>query len=173
MRLVGDGWAAGRLSVADEHRASAVMARLVGRLGPLHKRPGRTRGLIVLGVPANDFHGLATALVADVLRGRRFAVADLGASTPSESFIETISAARRLVAIGIAASTRVNNAGVAATIAAIKTVTDAPILVGGVAIRDAAHARRLGADASTTSAVEAVEWFDATAREASRHLHDV
>ena len=94
---VGDEWAAGRLTVADEHRASAVMARLLGRLGPSLVRPGRKRGLVVLGAPEGDHHGLATALVADVLRGLGFAGVDLGPHTPSASFVETIGAANRVV----------------------------------------------------------------------------
>ena len=71
MRRVGDDWAAGRLDVADEHRATVVMYRLVGRLGPLFARRGTARGAIVLGAPTGDPHGLATALVADPLRGPR------------------------------------------------------------------------------------------------------
>ena len=51
MRRVGDDWATGRLDVADEHRATVVMYRLVGRLGPLFARRGTTRGAIVLGAP--------------------------------------------------------------------------------------------------------------------------
>jgi len=41
---------------------------------------------------------------------------------------------------------------------------DAPLLLGGLAIHDEAHARRLEADAWTNSARAAVEWFDAAAR---------
>ena len=116
----------------------------------------------MLGAPANDFHALPSALVADVVRGRGLAVVDLGANTPDESFVETVASVSRLVATGIVMSTKLDNALVAATIAAIKTATDAPIVLGGVAVRNASHARRLGADASTSSARAAVEWFDAT-----------
>jgi methanogenic corrinoid protein MtbC1 len=38
------------------------------------------------------------------------------------------------------------------------------VLLGGVAIRDEAHALQLGADAWTDSARGAVDWFDAAAR---------
>src|SRR4051794_31527241 len=64
MRQVGHDWAAGRVDVADEHLATVVMYRLVGRLGPLFVRRGTTRGAVVLGSPEGDTHGLATALVA-------------------------------------------------------------------------------------------------------------
>src|SRR5579885_1000145 len=47
LRHIGDAWANGTMTVADEHRASAVGLRLMGRLGPRFARRGRTRG----GVP--------------------------------------------------------------------------------------------------------------------------
>ncbi len=163
LRRVGDEWAANRVSVAQEHRATAGMYRLVGRLGPLLTRRGRTRGSVVLGALENDFHGLASALVADVLRGRGFSVVDLGANTPSRSFVETVTAANRLLATGIVVSTPIKDADIRATIAAIKASSDAPLLLGGLAIRNGAHARRLGADACTSSARDAVEWFETAA----------
>ncbi len=159
--LVGEDWAAGRISVAQEHRASAVMFRLIGRLGPLFVRRGRTRGAVVLGAPAGDHHGMATALVADVLRGRGFSVVDLGGSTPAESFVEAVTTTQRVVGVGIVVSAPIDDPAVAATIGAIRAATGVPVLVGGVAIRDDEHARRLGADACTPSARAAVEWLDA------------
>ena len=39
---IGDAWADGELDIADEHRASAVAARLIGRLGPSFARRGRS-----------------------------------------------------------------------------------------------------------------------------------
>ena len=58
---VGDEWAKGRVTIAEEHRATVLMARLVGRLGPSFVRRGRTRGLVILGAPATDFHALASS----------------------------------------------------------------------------------------------------------------
>ena len=51
MRNIGDGWAAGTLDVSDEHRATVVVERIVGRMGPRFTRRGRKRGMIVLGTP--------------------------------------------------------------------------------------------------------------------------
>ncbi len=164
LRRIGDHWAAGTITVAEEHRASAVMYRLVGRLGPLFVHRGRTRGQVVIGAPAGDYHGLATALVADVLRGRRIAVADLGANTPAASFAEAAALAVRLVATGIVVSSPVADPVLAETVAAVKSATDAPVLLGGLRIRSDAQARRLGADARTNTARAAVDWFDAMAR---------
>jgi excisionase family DNA binding protein len=160
LHMVGEAWAAGTITVAEEHRASAVMYRLVGRLGPLFIRRGRNRGEVVLGAPAGDYHGLATALVADVLRGRRFAVVDLGGSTPAESFVEAVASSPRLVGVGIVASAPVEAAAIAETIRLIKAATERPVLLGGVAIGSRDQARALGADGWSRSAREAVDWFE-------------
>jgi len=162
MRLVGDGWAAGRLDVADEHQATVLAYRLVGRLGPLFIRRGPTRGAVVLGAPEGDPHGLATALIADPLRGRGFSVTDLGANTPAASWVEAIARADRVIGVGIAVSTPVPGAVIADAIAAIKELADAPVVLGGAAIRDEAQAKTLGADAWTVSGRAAVEYFDAS-----------
>ena len=101
LRGVGAGWAAGTVTVAEEHRASAVALRLIGRLGPQFARRGRKRGLVIIGAPAGDQHSLPGAIVADLLRGDGFEVIDLGANTPDSSFAETAQDAARLVAVVI------------------------------------------------------------------------
>ena len=147
LEAVGDGWQEGRLSVADEHRATAVAQRLIGRLGPRFARRGRKRGTVVLGAPPGELHALPTALVADLLRGIGFDVLDLGADAPAKSFAETATAANRLVAVGIVATTSGGERAVRTTIGALRDAdVSAPVLVGGAAITNADHARRLGAD---------------------------
>ena len=42
MESIGARWAAGELGVADEHRATVVVQRLLGRLGPQLNRRGRS-----------------------------------------------------------------------------------------------------------------------------------
>ncbi|HKX72370.1 MAG TPA: B12-binding domain-containing protein, partial [Acidimicrobiales bacterium] len=70
LREIGDRWAAGSLSVGDEHVASAVAVRLAARLAPLCARRGRTRGTLVIGGSAGELHGLPLTLVTNVLRSR-------------------------------------------------------------------------------------------------------
>ena len=161
MRLVGDQWEAGRISIAEEHRASALAARLVGRLGPLLTRRGPTRGFIVLGTPTGDRHGLATALLADPLRGRGFGVGDLGPDTPAASFAEIVANEEQTIAAGIAVSVPVDDDVVSETIREIHSARDIPVVLGGRAIPDAATATRLGADAYSDTATSALAWFEA------------
>ncbi len=162
LHAIGDGWESGSLSVADEHRASAVVNRLIGRLGPLFTRRGTPRGLLVLGAPAGDRHSLPSALVADPLRGRGFAVADLGADVPPESFAEILTRDDRARAVGIVVSVDFAVEVVASTVAAIRAVSRVPVLVGGCAIPDASDAGEFGADGHSPSAADAVAWFDTT-----------
>jgi excisionase family DNA binding protein len=164
MGAVGDAWAHGRIDVADEHRASTVISRLIGRLGPLFIRHGQTRGFLVLGTASGDRHGLSTALLADPLRGRGFAVADLGADTPPASFAVTCAKMDRVLAVGIAASVVVGDDVLVRTIEAIRAARDVPILLGGGGVGGAAHAAALGADAYTATATDALAWFEQVVR---------
>jgi methanogenic corrinoid protein MtbC1 len=137
----------GEWSVADEHRATVVAQRIVGRLGPLFARPGRKRGSVVLGAPAGEQHGLPSAILSDLLRGVRFEVIDVGANTPPESFVESARRSTRLVAVMICATTSGRDAAVRAAIRSVrKSGLTVPILVGGAAVPSADDARGLGAD---------------------------
>jgi excisionase family DNA binding protein len=162
LEAVGSGWEEGALSVADEHRASGVAVRIVGRLGPRFARRGRKRGAVVLGAPAGELHALPSAILADVLRGAGFEVTDLGADTPAESFVSTARQTERLVAVALGATTLGRDRAVRAVVRALRaSEVDAPVLLGGAAILDDAHARRLGADGWTgpdaRAAVAAIE----------------
>jgi excisionase family DNA binding protein len=160
MHTIGDRWASDAVTVAEEHRATAVATRLVGRLGGLFARRGRRRGLVVLGAPSGDTHGLATALVADPVRGRGFTVADLGADTPVTSFAE-VATDPGTVGVGVVVSTPVGDTVVRDTVIAVRAVTDAPVLVGGIAVTGPEHAHALGADAYSGSMRAAIDWFAA------------
>ncbi len=148
---IGEQWATGEIDVADEHRASAVTIRLLGRLGPRFARPGRTRGSVVLGAAPGDAHGLPVALLGDLVVGRGFEVVDLGADVPVDSFVHAARGAARLVAVGVAVTSPGLEAEAAAAVDAIhRDLPDVPVIVGGGAIAGADHAERLGADHHTS-----------------------
>ena len=85
---VGDQWAVGTLSIADEHRASSVAARIVGRLGPQFTRPRTRRGTVLVGFVEGEHHSLPGAMLADLLRAAGFDAVDLGAETPPDPFVD-------------------------------------------------------------------------------------
>lgn len=163
MEQIGEGWAEGRLSVADEHQASAIMLRLIGRLGPRMRRRGRTRGAVVLAAPPGDHHSVPVALLTDLLRMRGFRVHDLGADVPADPLADTARHAERLVGVGIGATTSHNEEHIAESVAAVRAAVDAPIVLGGRAVPDRDSARRLGADAWAPKAPEAIAVFESLA----------
>jgi MerR family transcriptional regulator, light-induced transcriptional regulator len=80
MRNIGEAWHSGTLSIAQEHRATAIAERMLGRLAN-HQR-GRPRGTAVVTTPPGDLHGLPSLMAALVLREDRWKVHHLGADTP-------------------------------------------------------------------------------------------
>lgn len=144
---IGTGWQTGELSVADEHRASAVALRIVARLGPWFARRGRTRGTVLLAGAPGDPHGLPGALVADVLRGEGYDVVDLGADTPVASVRDTARGASALLAVGISVGAQQNRAAARRAVRALHAaVPGVPVFVGGPAVPSSDVARDLGAD---------------------------
>ncbi len=147
LRGIGRRWETGELTVADEHRASAVATRVMSRFGPRFVHPGRRRGSVVIGAPAGDRHALPVMMVGDLLRDVGFAVVDLGADTPSESFVEAAGVTDRLVAVAIGATLSGNEAAVTDAVGALHAaMPGVVVIVGGAGMPDEAAAGRVGAD---------------------------
>jgi len=161
LEQVGDRWAIGEVTIAQEHQASALVLRLIGRLGPRFARRGRKRGTLVVGAPAGDVHGLPSALLSDLMRGRSFTVIDLGADVPAASWASTCAESTRLQGVGICASTPGNDDEIRAALSAIRSTTAVPVVLGGNGVTDRAHALGLGASAFSDSFESAVELLDA------------
>ena len=147
MALVGEQWAAGRWTIADEHRATVVAERLVGRLGPLLTRRGRSRGMVLLACVPGERHALPAALLAAVLRGHGYEVVELGADTPAEEIVNTARQHPELLAIGLSASTISARQSAAAAVAQVRAgLDDAFVLLGGAGVEAHAQAATAGAD---------------------------
>jgi MerR family transcriptional regulator, light-induced transcriptional regulator len=156
LRSLGERWADGTVSVAEEHRATAVAQRVIGRLGFQFARRGKSRGTVVLAAPAGDLHTLPVAIVADLLRWRGFDVMELGANTPSEALGEAVAGEPRVVAVGIVATMGGLDDELASSVAAVRAaLPDVPIFLGGASVHSAADVRRLGGDVWTGSGPDA------------------
>jgi excisionase family DNA binding protein len=155
LRTIGSLWARGLIDVGEEHRASAVAQRIIGRLGPSFARRGRKRATVVVGAAPDDRHSLPPALLGDILRGEGLDVVDLGADTPVDSFIATAQSRDDIVAVAISVgsdATLENARGVAAAVHG--AVPGIAVFIGGPAVGDEATARRLGADEYGETAVD-------------------
>lgn len=146
MRKVGEEWAQGNISIAQEHAASQVTVRLVSRLSAMIARRGVSKGTIVLGTPAGEMHTLPVMIASDLIRSEGFEVLDLGSDLPPDAFADTAAAQSRLVAVGVSVTAAGQSDQVSETIAQLRKRVDVPVFVGGSAIDGDEHAKLLGAD---------------------------
>ncbi|MFP3913752.1 MAG: B12-binding domain-containing protein, partial [Actinomycetota bacterium] len=161
LRSIGEKWERDELSVADEHMASAVVSRILGRLGPRFSRRGRRRGTVVVAGPPGERHFLNLCMVADALRMGGYSAVDLGTDLPVEDFESALERHLPVAAVCLGVLNREALEGCRAMVAAARRILPAavPVIVGGGAVEGDAHAHRLGADraADLGTVVEAVE----------------
>lgn len=166
LAAIGEGWARGELDIAVEHQATAIATRLVGQLSPRFSRPGRRRGVLVIGGPSGERHGLVLAMLADLLRREGWDVHDLGPDTPSAAFVHAVSSVEDLVAIGISVSSDecLDSAREALAVLRDRVGGDVRLVIGGHAIRDLEQAQSLGADHWARSARDFAEYLELVRR---------
>jgi DNA-binding transcriptional MerR regulator len=156
LRDLGDRWAAGLVSVAQEHFASSLIrGRLLG-LG--REWGGGSRPSVVLACPPGEAHELGLIMFGIVLARRGWRITFLGADTPFESLEETIRTLRpELVVLGVSSSERVR-----VHADAIRALTAlVPVALGGnVTAADAAEA---GASLLEGDPIDAARWIVAPA----------
>jgi MerR family transcriptional regulator, light-induced transcriptional regulator len=85
LRRIGQDWYDGKLAISVEHRASAIVERILGEAAP---RPrGRRRGSILVAAVSGDRHSLATTMAAVTLREKNWFVHHLGADMPPDELV--------------------------------------------------------------------------------------
>lgn len=89
LRRIGDDWASGHVSIAQEHRATAICERLIA--AHANQPTGRPRGTAIATTPPGERHGLPALMAAACLREDRWIVHHLGADIP---VAETLGLAR-------------------------------------------------------------------------------
>ncbi|WP_328491826.1 cobalamin-dependent protein [Streptomyces sp. NBC_00414] len=144
---VGEEWAANRLSVTQEHAATAINERAVAALSlhpAAHTTP--TRGRITVACVDGEWHALPARLLAEVLTLRGWQVDYLGAQVPAPHLIAHLHRTDSdAVALSSSIATRLPTAHAAITACQAVGV---PVLVGGAAFGpDGRYASLLDADA--------------------------
>ncbi|GAB3008125.1 cobalamin-dependent protein [Amycolatopsis acidiphila] len=145
-RKIGEEWAANRLSVAQEHVATAINDRAVATLVHTVRPPEPRRGRVTVACVAGEWHALPARLLAEVLRLRGFRVDYLGAQVPSPHLITHLHrTGPDAVALSSSIPTRLPTAH--ATITACQAA-GVPVIAGGAAFGPGGrYAKLLGADA--------------------------
>jgi excisionase family DNA binding protein len=156
LRAIGEGWHSGEVTIAEEHRATAVATKIVGRMSNRFTRRGRRRGRIVIGTPPGERHGLSIAIVADLLRGDGWEVLDLGPDLPIDEFVAAVEKAAPVSAVAIGITNRELLESATQLVSTLRASTTAPIVVGGSAVTETT-ASRIGADGWASDGRTAVE----------------
>lgn len=86
VRRIGTEWHEGLLNIWVEHRASAIVERIIGGYHPTPR--GRRRGTAVVAALSGDLHALATSMAATALRDDNWHVHHLGADMPSGDLLD-------------------------------------------------------------------------------------
>ena len=156
---VGQLWESNKITVAQEHMATAitqsVMALVYERIGS----PGGQRGKMVITGVEGELHQIGANMVADVLEADGWDVIFLGTNTPDAGVLTAVDTYRAAV-IGISVTILSNIPQVLRLVKSIKDRwgTRAPrIFLGGAAFRHApALAAEVGADAVALDLAEAL-----------------
>lgn len=110
LERLGLAWESGRISVAQEHFASAGLVRALASL--FNRVPHDSSGpTVLIGLPSGDRHSLVLLAFAICMRSRGANVIYLGADVPLSSWVQAAEHARpRAAVIGVTADKLVGEA---------------------------------------------------------------
>jgi MerR family transcriptional regulator, light-induced transcriptional regulator len=146
---VGDRWAAGRLTVGQEHEVTALVRDVLGELALRLPDPAPPRGVVVAAGVPGETHDLGLRMAAGVWAAHGYRVHYLGGDVPVEAILEALRRRGASVLL-LAATLAPHYAGLEAVLRAVATLPPAQrprVLAGGQAV--AAHpdaVRALGAE---------------------------
>ncbi|MEV0237777.1 cobalamin-dependent protein [Nonomuraea sp. NPDC050786] len=146
---VGQEWATNRITVAQEHTATAVNERVLATLArhpSVRRDPEPGRGRVTVACVHGEWHAFPARLLAEVLRLRGWHVDYLGAQVPTPYLVEHLHRTNPdAAALSASLATRLPAAHAAITSC---QAAGTPVLAGGAAFGpDGRYARLLGADA--------------------------
>lgn len=90
LRTIGRLWSDGKVSVAQEHIATAIAQRVMSRTFPRLPKPAEDGPTVAVVVSPGEQHEVGAAMVADALRICGFKVLYTGANTPIESILSLL-----------------------------------------------------------------------------------
>jgi diguanylate cyclase (GGDEF)-like protein len=135
MWRIGELWEQGRVSVADEHLATAISHQITARLFG-HLLVSEPRGLdrVVLAATMGEHHVLGLRMSADVLEGAGYDVMYLGSDVPLESLLRACERYRPAV-VGLTVSMWLNVPTLLWEIEELAKLVPTPgVMVGGRAL---------------------------------------
>jgi len=129
LREVGEAWASGRVSVADEHAVSAVVARALG--ARIEALPAAHGPVVLVGLPAGARHELGPLAFTALARASGLRATFLGADLPSVDWGAAVRRHRPRAAVVAVAREEAAAAGADAVAAVRAADPDVLVAVGG------------------------------------------
>lgn len=127
LRRIGQAWHDGQLSIWVEHRASAMVERILGDIATVPR--GRRRGTAMVAAVSGDHHSLPTAMAAVALRDANWNVHHLGADMPPDELVEFC--AEHVVDVAVISSTNPDVADLSVETGERLEAAGVPTIVGG------------------------------------------
>lgn len=124
---IGQSWHDGELTISVEHRASAIVERILGELAPNPR--GRRRGTAIVVAVSGDRHSLPTTMATIALRDDNWHVQHLGADLPADEVIQFC--ADHDVTVAVVTVTTPDAAELANVTADRLRLAGTPTIVGG------------------------------------------
>jgi methylmalonyl-CoA mutase cobalamin-binding domain/chain len=144
---IGELWAAGEITVADEHVASAISDAILACIGPFTTPSLEGRHRVLVCCTEGELHAIGARMVGETFAAAEWSVQYLGASMPAESVASAV-VDRRIDVLALSTTMPAHLPAVAETISvAREEAPDLKVVVGGQAYAgDHGRAREIGAN---------------------------
>ncbi len=133
---VGRLWEQNKITVAQEHLATAIAGRIISSISPPHPPSGTSRGKAVVTTAQNERHELGSVMVADTLENDGWEVKNLGVDLPVEDLLLSLKTLQPQI-LALSISTSCHLAEVKNTIAILRKeneLNNLRVMVGGYAL---------------------------------------
>jgi len=158
MQIIGEKYEKGEFFLSELIMAGETMKEGMKIIEPYLRAVGKSgKGQVVLGTVEGDLHDIGKNIVASLLRGSGFGVADLGADVPSKKFVEEAEKSNAQI-VGMSAlltTTMVKMADTTKALVEAGIRNRLKVILGGAPI-DSAYATKIGADAAANDAIDGV-----------------
>jgi methanogenic corrinoid protein MtbC1 len=156
---IGHLWETNRISIAEEHLATAIVGRIMAALYTRFARFEVTRGRAVVSAGPNEFHEVGARMVADFLEMDGWDVIYLGANTPVGEITDILKRHKPfMVALSVATVFNLDTGRqIIRVIREDEDIRDIKVMVGGLAFAGMPQLRQeFGADGYAADAELAV-----------------
>ena len=126
MRSIGEAWQIGSVTIAQEHRATAICERMLARIS--HHPRGRPRGTAVVTTAPGDDHEIVSSMAALALRADHWRVHHLGTAVPEP---DLLALCRDVDADIVVVSAAMTASPAVLSMQRVLAATGCPLIVGG------------------------------------------